>query len=407
MRAFSYRAVTAEDRLDSGVIQGIDVSDVSRRLMERGLYPLDVSERSSSLAEILAKPVGGSSLSTLESSQILADLGHLICAGVEVAQGLAIIASMKSRPRVRAVVARLAEKIRTGSALSEALTDCGKVFPTHVIAIVRAGEVSAALGPALTGAAESQRRALKIRNQLRTAMIYPACVAFAVGVAILVLVGVVVPTLETLFSGEMQRLPWQTHLLIIFGRGVRDHALGLVVLGAALLIAAPVAARNRQLRRRLETIALRMPVVGTLLGTAETARISILLAMLCSSGLPLANAVALAGSGARLLSSRDALSAAALKLREGARLHQVLSDVPTLSARVLALVQIGETTARLRPLLEEAARDAEYRVSIAIERALAMLTPAMTLVFGAVAGFVLYAVMTSILSVNDLAARGV
>ena len=96
-----------------------------------------------------------------------------------------------------------------------------------------------------------------------------------------------------------------------------------------------------------------------------------------------------------------------MKLREGARLHQVLSAVPTLSARVLALVQIGETTARLRPLLEEASRDAEYRVSIAIERALAMLTPAMTLVFGAVAGFVLYAVMTSILSVNDLAARGV
>jgi len=375
--------------------------------MGRGLYPLDVSERSSSLAEILAKPIGGSSLSTLESTQILADLGHLICAGVEVAQGLAIIAAMKSRPRVCALVARLAEKVRTGSALSEALAECGKVFPAHVIAIVRAGEVSRAVGTALTGAAEGQRRALKIRNQLRTAMIYPSCVALAVGVAILVLVGVVVPTLETLFSGEMQRLPWQTHLLIIFGRGVRDHAWGLLALGVALLLTAPVVARNGRLRRRFEIIALRTPVVGTLLGTAETARICILLAMLSSSGLPLANAVALAGSGARLVSSRDALSAAALKLREGARLHQVLSAVPTLSARVLALVQIGETTARLRPLLEEASRDAEYRVSIAIERALAMLTPAMTLVFGAVAGFVLYAVMTSILSVNDLAARGV
>jgi general secretion pathway protein F len=407
MRAFRYRAVTGEDRAEAGLIEAHDVKDAARRLLERGLYPLDVSARAGSLAQILATPIGINSLSALESTQILADLGHLICAGVEVAPALAVITSMKARPRVRNVLIRLVEKVRVGRALSEAMGDLGGAFPTHVMALVRAGEVSGTLGSALTRAAESQRRATKLRNQLRTAMIYPSCVAAAVGVAILVLVGVVVPTLETLFSGAVQRLPWQTYVLIVVGHGIRGHALALVVAAIAAGAGAIFGARNVHIRRRLEGLALRTPIVGTLLCAAETARVSLVLAMLSSSGLPLVNAVALASSGARLVVSRDALSAAAAKLREGARLHAALSEVPTLSDRVLALIQIGETTARLGPLLEEASRDAEYRVSTAIERALALLTPAMTLVFGAVAGFVLYAVMTSILSVNDLATRGV
>jgi general secretion pathway protein F len=407
VKAFRYRAVTADDRAEAGSIEAHDVRDAAHRLLARGLYPLDVSARTTSLAQLLATPIGRNSLSALESTQLLADLGHLVCAGVEVAPALAVIAAMKAPPRVRNALGRLVEKVRVGRALSEAMGDLGSAFPPHVRALVRAGEISGSLGAALTSAADSQRRATKMRNQLRTAMIYPACVAVAVGAAILVLVGVVVPTLETLFSGAMQRLPWQTYVLLIIGHGIRGHAVGLVVAAAMMVAGAIYSIRNVHLRRRLEAFVLRIPVVGALLCAAETARVSLVLAMLASSGLPLVNAVALASGSARLVVSRDALTAAAAKLREGKRLHQALSEVPTLSERVLALIQIGETTARLGPLLEEASRDAEYRVSTAIERALALLTPAMTLVFGAIAGFVLYAVMTSILSVNDLAARGV
>src|SRR5260370_513815 len=96
MRAFRYRAVTGEDRAEAGLIEAHDVKDAARRLLERGLYPLDVSARAGSLAQILATPIGTSSLSALESTQILADLGHLICAGVEVAPALAVITSMKA-----------------------------------------------------------------------------------------------------------------------------------------------------------------------------------------------------------------------------------------------------------------------------------------------------------------------
>jgi general secretion pathway protein F len=166
-----------------------------------------------------------------------------------------------------------------------------------------------------------------------------------------------------------------------------------------------LALRNDRIRVGAEHLALRIPVLGSLMSAAETARLATMLSMLAASGLPLVNAMALVRDGGRLKLSRDALSSAALKLREGAKLHEALSDVPTLAARVLALIRIGETTGRLAVMLEEAARDSEQQVTTTVERLLALLTPAMTLLFGAIAGFVLYAVMTSILSVNSLAVK--
>src|SRR6266568_3696688 len=166
MKTFRYRAVTADDRAEAGLIDANDLKDAGHRLLERGLYPLAVSAGSRSIADILATRVDGKRLSGSESAQLLADLGHLISAGVEIAPALAIMSSTKSRPRVHDAVAKLVEKVREGCALSDSMADLGLLFPPHVIAVVRAGEVSGSLGPALIRLSDSQRRATRLRSQI-------------------------------------------------------------------------------------------------------------------------------------------------------------------------------------------------------------------------------------------------
>jgi type II secretory pathway component PulF len=252
-------------------------------------------------------------------------------------------------------------------------------------------------------AGDNLRQATLLRNKVRTALIYPACVAVAAAFAILVLVAVVVPALESIFADGLQRLPWQTRMLISFGRFVRGHAIVLAMVSVIAAITAQRLCRYPRIRSGLERVALKLPVVGALLATSETARIATSLALLTASGLPLAKSITIAQDSASLSITRDAFAAAAVRLREGGRLHEALGDVGVLSARVLALIRIGELTGRLNILLAEAARDAEQRVNSSVERLLALLTPVMTLFFGSIAGFVLYAVMTAILSVNELA----
>jgi general secretion pathway protein F len=402
MKSFRFRAANADDRPQSGMIEALDAAAAARLLIDRGLYPIELNAERRSWSEILHKPLNRA-LSSTDAAQVLVDLGHLLDAGVELAVALATMASVRNRRQVGEVLGQLLRDVRTGRSLSESMAGADVGFPAQVIAVIRAGEISGTLAGALMQAGTNLRQTAALRRKVRTALIYPTCVAVAVCLVILVLVGVVVPALETIFSQEVQRLPWQTRALVAVGRFVRQHAVAIVVLVASLGVAARLSIKYAAIRLAVERAIIRLPVIGSLVATAETARIASSLALLSASGLPLVQATTIARDCSRLRITQEAFSIAAAQLRQGASLHQALTQVVVLGPRVLALIRIGETTGRLSSLLTEAARDAEERVAASIERMLALMTPAMTLFFGGIAGFVLYAVMTAILSVNDLA----
>jgi general secretion pathway protein F len=403
MTAFHFRAATADNRPQIGVIEAADETEAARLLIDRGLYPVELSAKDWNWLDLLNKKIGNS-LSPTEASQILADLGYLLTAGVELAVALNVMTSTRPQRRIQDILEELLREVRRGRSLSSAMAALRPIaFPSHVIAVIQAGEISGALAEALTQAGANVRQMALLKSKVRTALIYPSCVAVAAVFAIVILLTVVVPALEAIFADGLQRLPWQTQILVLVGGFIRAHVMFLAAFAIAAGAGARLLYQNTAVRMRLERIALRTPVLGTLLATAETARVAATLALLSSSGLPLAKAITIARDCTRLNVTHHAFLRAAHRLREGAHLHEALSSVEVLGPRVLALVRIGEMTGRLNVLLAEAARDAEQRVTTAIERMLALLTPGMTLLFGSIAGFVLYAVMTAILSVNELA----
>lgn len=404
MREFRYRAVDRDDTLVVGFVHAVDATDAGQRLLDRGLYPLDVSI-ARSLQGILSTDVSFRKPSRLAIAQFLNDIGHLISAGIEIATALNLVKTT-GPAFVQQLVGQMLEQVRKGHSLSEAMKKEPKIFSPHVVAVVEISEISNSLGPGLIRIADNLRKTAALRSQIQTALIYPGCIAIAMFAAITVLIVVVVPTLEGLFGDQTSRLPWQTRLLIAASETARIHYLmsisfltGSVLVPLALL-------KIPQTKVKLERAALGVPLLGDFLRSIESAQLAAMLAMLALSGIPLVEAVSMARHGARLMISRISLEETVAQLREGHRLHEALAGVAALSPRVIAIVQIGDSTGRLGPLLEEASRDAERHVSIMTERTLAILPPAMTLVFGAVAGFVLYAVLSAILTVNTLATRG-
>ena len=370
MTRFFFRAVTTDDRPRSGMIEAASATEAAHQLIDQGLYPLDVTASGPSLVAMLSTPIGRRSVTAGEMTQVLADLGRLIGAGVEIAIAIQIMASTTPSGRVRQALEQLLAGVRSGESLADAMAASQARFPTHVIAVARAGEASGTLASGLTRVAS-----------------------------------VVVPALESMIAGNGRRLPWQTELLVWFAHVIRDYAWLHILALVALLTGAMLAVRSDPLRRRAERVLLLVPGLGAFVAATETARVSAMLALLTSAGLPAARSLTFAQASAQLLLTRDAFSLAASRLREGARMHQALDRVPTIGSRALALVHIGETTGRLGALLDEAARDAEHQAATMATRGVALLTPALTLVLGAMAGFVLYAVMTSILSVNSLVTR--
>jgi general secretion pathway protein F len=401
MTAFQYRAVTADNNPAAGVIDAADAVAATRQLIDRGLYPLEVAPGRRRIAALLSLQVGRKSPTGPELAQFLGDLGNLLSAGVELAPALGLVAATIGTPRIRKLAEGLRDEVRNGASLSQAMRASKTPLPVHLVALVRAAELSGALGNGLLLAGDAQRRSAALYAQLRTALIYPAFLAVALTLAIVVLIGVVVPAIEDMLGGNLARVSWSTRLVIAAGHLLRDHVTVLALLALALPVALALALRRRALRAKIERVLLRLPGLGGLIIAAESARIASLLALMSLAGVPLADALELSRSGGRMVISELALTDATLKLRRGVALADALASVPTITPRTLALIQIGEAAGRLGAMLQQAAQDAERRVASAIERFLALLTPVMTLVFGAIAGFVLYAIMTSILSINE------
>lgn len=403
MTSFHFKAATMDDRLETGMIAANDRLHATRLLIDRGLYVVSLEADKQSLLDLLRQPVRRQALGRREFAQLLSDLGHLLNAGVELASALALLKRTGMSGRSGEVLGKLHDAIRAGSLLSDAVRAMPKSMPARIAALIRAGEIADRLGEILIEIAENERRTAKMLSEVTTALIYPCCLVLAICGAIAVLIGVVVPTLETLFGDQIGRLPWQTQLLIAISRGVRSHILLIAGGGTVLLCSAVAALRSPPVRMRIERAALSLPLLGELMKASETAQTASLLAMYAGARIPLADAVALTQEGVHLSVSRLAFEEAAVRVRQGASLTEAILPIPTLTQRMTALVAIGDSTGRLGALLQEAARDAERQLATTVSRFLALLTPVMTIVFGLIAGFVLFAVMKAILSVNDFA----
>jgi type II secretory pathway component PulF len=400
MKRFFFRAIDHANQPVSGFIDAEDKAAAFNLLRSRNLFPLDI-ERDGSIARWLNAEVSTRSARHREIYRIMADLGHLISAGVELPTALGLIENTGTRVD-RKLTSTLFRKVRRGDRLSEALVEISSTLPRHVIAIIRAGEMSNSLGESLIQVANNARSTQALRARIVTSLIYPAAVALATLGAIVVLLVVVVPSLEDLFSGQIERLPWQTRALLSLSNAFRENYIALIVSGVIALVLSFFAYINVSTRRAIELAGLRNPLTGPLIVGIETVHVATLLATLTHAKIPIVSALEIVRDGARLSVSRSALSDGVSSVREGRQLHEALVPVEALNRRVLELVRIGEITGKLPELLKEAARDAERHVNAAIDRGLAMLTPIMTLTFGGVAGFVLYSVMTAVMSVNSL-----
>lgn len=158
-------------------------------------------------------------------------------------------------------------------------------------------------------------------------------------------------------------------------------------------------------RNMLDRALLRLPLLGRLIANKETARFARTLATMTRNGVPMLDAVRISGSVLTNRAYSDAVADAGAALKEGGTLAQPLQRSGLFSELALRLIAVGEQTGQLEPMLMRVASIYEATVQRQMQRFVTLLTPALTLVIGAIVGSLIISVMGAILSVNDLALR--
>lgn len=404
MTSFRYRAlVSATGQIRSDMAEASSAEQVLALLRRDGLMPIEITASKASAIASISRPGRVSSAGRKGLPHALGELAVLLGAGLPLDRALLIVVEHVPQPPLKAAFSALRDRVKAGVPLSRAMTEAGTLFPPMACALAEAGEASGKLEASLARMAEALDRAEALRQTVSSAMVYPVMLlTVAVGV-ILVMLLVVVPQFESLLSDLGGKLPFATDMLMRVSRTVREWGLvGLVgLVGGALLLAR--ALRRPAVRAAWDRIVLRLPILGPLVASAETARLSRTLGSLVESGVPLPSALTIAGRALNNAPMAAALHRVAAGVKEGGGVSGPLAATGAFPPIAISFLRTGEETAQLGLMLNRLADVLDRDVRTATQRMISVMTPLITVVLGLAVAGIIAAIFSAILGINDLA----
>jgi len=404
MSAFEYVALNGKGREEKGLVEGDSPRQARQLLRDRGLTPLSITE----VAEKAAKGIGGGvrrrggGLSSTELALLTRQLATLVRSGLPLDEALAAVSQQSESKRVQRIALGVRSGVMEGSTLANSLNQFPAAFPPLFRATIEAGEQSGKLDFVLERLADYVEQRQDMNNKLITAAIYPVfLVVICFGIVSLML-AYVVPQVVSVYVEQDAELPLLTQLLIGFSDMIRRF--GLPVL-AIMVIGAVVFSRmmrNPDFKRRVDRGILRVPLVGRITRGANTGRFMRTLGILFSSGVPILDSMRIGTQVVGNLPMREAVEAAAARVREGAPLSRSLAASKLFPPITLHLVGSGEASGKLDEMLDRAAVTQERELETMTSRLMSILGPAVILVMGVLVALIVIGMLLPIFELNQL-----
>lgn len=397
MPAYRYLALDGDGRRLRDVIQAESERHARQLLRERGLFPREVQ------ATGPARGVRGRGgrLDTNSRTDFTRQLATLVGAAIPLAEALQMLERQSRQAALKALLLDLLGQVREGYALADSLGRHPATFDPLYLTLVAAGERAGRLGPVLERLADYLERVQRQRHKARTALIYPLALALVSIAVVAGLMTFVVPRLTEQFIHSGLQLPWITRALVAVSDGLL--VFGPWLLGLVVLAGVGIQRLLRQLpwRRRWHRQLLRLPRLGELLRTLDSARLTRSLAILVGSGIPLLEAlqVSRATLGNQVL--RDALDAAIEQVTAGTGLGRALDRTTVFPPLLVNMVASGEASGTLDAMLERVADAQERDFNQQVDLALALFEPVLILVLGGVVLAIVLAILLPIMQLNQ------
>ena len=405
MAVFQYQAIDARARFQRGTVTA-DTAALARQVLRaRGLAITDVQRVGAATANwrrLWHLRLGPRKRpSVMLVSAFWRDLAVLLEAGVPLVSALDVC-QRQQRGAIQAVIRQVQDDVRNGQALAEALAAHAEWFDELTLTVVRVGERSGMLAGVLAELADSQQQRSALANKLSTALIYPVILCCVGTIVVTLLMSYVIPQLLEVLTAGGRELPAATRILQSVSDGIVHHARLLLVLIGGLVVALIGGRRIPGVRRTLEVVTLRLPLVGNLLRKVWVARICALLATLLRSDVRLIAAVRCVRDGLPHMLFRAELTALERAVEAGQDLHTALSGSRLFPPLVIQLLAVGQESGELPRMLEQLRSTYDGQVQLALSRLLAVLEPALILVLAIVIGFVVYATLLPILETTRM-----
>jgi type IV pilus assembly protein PilC len=346
-----------------------------------------VSKLSEKRKEFNLPKIGGNKIKSKDIAVFTRQFSVMIDAGLPLVQCLEILAGQQENKAFQDVLTATRASVEGGSTLSSAMGQHEKVFDPLYVNLVEAGEAGGILDTILQRLALYIEKNVKLKRAVQSALVYPvAVILVAVGV-ITLLLWKVVPIFATLFVGLGVDLPLPTRIVIGLSNFIGSiFGLLLVVFFVGVGIGIKVWYGTPQGRLVLDSLLLKLPLVGILLRKIAVARFTRTLGTLISSGVPILESLDITARTAGNAIIERALLKVRLALEAGKTLAEPLRETEVFPGMVTQMIGVGEQTGAMDAMLQKIADFYEDEVDAAVKDLLAALEPAMIMFLGIVVG---------------------
>lgn len=404
MAAWDYLALDTAGREQRGVLEGDSARQVRQILRERALLPVSVEpvrESGKRPQERFGEKFGGR-IGSADVALLTRQLATLVRAALPLEEALLAVAEQSEKPAVQRVVAAVRARVVEGEPLAEALRGFPRVFPEIFRATISAGEQTGKLDSVLERLADYTESRDQLRQRLLGALLYPIVLTVMCIAVISGLLSFVVPKVVAVFESGNAELPMLTRLLIATSDAVRIAGPWILVLLAVGTVVFLRWVRDPAARYKVDALLLRLPLVGRLLRGFNAARFTRTLSILTGSAVPVLEALRIAAGVISNLPMRDAVAAAAERVREGAPIGRSLAASRLFPPMTVHLISSGEASGRLDDLLSRAADSQERELDGMLTGLVGLLGPLLIVGMGLIVLVIVFAMLMPIFEMNTL-----
>jgi type IV pilus assembly protein PilC len=323
----------------------------------------------------------------------------MLDAGLPLVQCLEILGEQEENPIFAAIIEKVRADVEAGSSLAEAMRKHPKAFDELYVNMIAAGEAGGILDIILQRLATYIEKVVRLKSQVKSALIYPAAVIVIATAVVWVILTWVIPVFQQLLESVGSELPLITKVVVGTSNFLGRYTIWILLV---IVLAAVGVARYYKTyrgRRVIDGMMLRIPIIGNLLRKIAVARFCQTLSTLTAAGVPILDGLDITARTSGNAIIEDAILAVRKAVEEGRTLSQPLGETKVFPPMVVQMINVGEQTGALDQMLQKIAEFYEEEVDTAVAGLTKLIEPLMIVILGAIIGTIVTAMYLPLYSV--------
>ncbi|MBI4593134.1 MAG: type II secretion system F family protein [Candidatus Rokubacteria bacterium] len=383
MPLFAYRGRTAAGTVAGEVEAGDRITAVAQ-LRSKGIVATSVQEKKAKAAPTVKK--AGGKVKDKDLAVYTRQFSTMVDAGLPIAQCLTILGEQSESKTLREVTASIAREVEGGGTLADSFRKYPRTFDDLFTNMIQVGESGGVLDIVLQRLSGYIEKAAALKRKVKSAMVYPITIMSVAVLVIIFMMTFVIPTFAQMFTNMGADLPLPTKIVLMMSNFTRRYVILIVAAGAGFVFALRRYYRTDQGSRVIDTLLLKVPVVGMLVRKVAVARFTRTLGTLISSGVPILEGLRITARSAGNRVVEKAVMQARAAVTAGRTLADPLKASPVFPPMVVHMISVGENTGALDQMLGKIADFYDDEVDAAVTALTSLLEPLMIVFLGVIVG---------------------